>query len=184
MRALAARKTSLEETLPPVREFGAAVGFEVKVAALERDLCGRLAAIGKCQEGRASRSLLFIVGRPPARLDRMIAVGRGSILNDLIPAAGGRSLLADSPVTYPKSSLEAVLRLAPGAIVDMGGLAAATGVTAEHKRSVVWLWKTQSGIRAVAQKNVFAVAADIVCGPGPRVVEAAEAFAAMMYGDR
>jgi ABC-type Fe3+-hydroxamate transport system substrate-binding protein len=79
--------------------------------------------------------------------------------------------------------LEAVLRLAPDAIVDMGDMAATVGVTEEHKRSVVKLWQTQPGVRAVANKKVFAVAADIFAVPGPRVVEAAEAFANMLYGD-
>ena len=184
LRTLALRNTSLEETMRSVREIGAAIGLPEKGSALESDLRARLAAIGKRHAGQTPRSLLFIVGRTPARLDGMIAVGRGSFLNDLIRAAGGRNVLADSPVTYPKISLEAVLRLAPDAIVDMGDMAATTGVTEAHKRSVVRLWETQPGIRAVAQKKVFAVAADIFVVPGPRVVEAAEAFAAMLYGDR
>lgn len=180
---LALRNTSLEETLRSVREIGVAIGLAEKGSALESDLRARLAAIGRRHAGKTPRSLLFIVGRTPARLDGMIAVGRGSFLNDLIRAAGGRNVLADSPVTYPKISLEAVLRLAPDAIVDMGDMAATTGVTEQHKRSVVRLWETQPGIRAVARKKVFAVAADIFVVPGPRVVEAAEAFAAMLYGD-
>ena len=183
LRTLALRNTNLEETLRSVREIGAAIGLTEKGIAVERDMRARLAAIEKRHAGKPPRSLLFIVGRTPARLDGMIAVGRGSFLNDLIRAAGGRNVLSDSPVTYPKISLEAVLRLAPDAIVDMGDMAATTGVTEEHKRSVVRLWETQPGIRAVSQKKVFAVAADIFVVPGPRVVEAAEAFAAMLYGD-
>jgi iron complex transport system substrate-binding protein len=123
---------------------------------------------------------MFVVGRTPARLDGMIAVGRGSYLNELIRIAGGRNVLFDSPVTYPKISLEAVLRLAPDVIVDMGDMAATTGVTEAHRQSVVKLWETQPTVKAVTAKKVFAVAADIFVVPGPRVVEAAEAFAAML----
>jgi ABC-type Fe3+-hydroxamate transport system substrate-binding protein len=46
----------------------------------------------------------------------------------------------------------------------------------------VKLWEAQKAVRAVTQKNVFAVAADIFVVPGPRVTEAAEAFAAMLHG--
>jgi len=62
----------------------------------------------------------------------------------------------------------------------MGDMAETTGVTDAHKQSVVKLWETQQAVKAVAKKKVFAVAADIFVVPGPRVVEAAEAFAAMM----
>jgi iron complex transport system substrate-binding protein len=182
LRTLALRNTNLEETLHSIREIGAAIGVAEKGTALENSLRTRLAAIEKRHAGQAPRTLLFIVGRTPARLDGMIAVGRGSYLNDLIRMAGGRNVLFDSPVTYPKISLEAVLRLAPDAIVDMGDMAATVGVTEEHKRSVVKLWQTQPGVRAVTNKKVFAVAADIFVVPGPRVVEAAEAFANMLYG--
>lgn len=183
LRTLSLRNTNLEETLRSVMEIGAAIGLAEKGGALERDLRARLAEMEKRFAGKPPRSLLFIVGRTPGRLDGMIAVGRGSYLNDLIRAAGGRNVLADSPVTYPKISLEGVLRLAPDVIVDMGDMAATTGVTEAHKRGVVKLWETQPGIRAVARKRVFAVAADIFVVPGPRVVEAAEAFAAMMHGE-
>jgi iron complex transport system substrate-binding protein len=183
LRTLALRNTSLEETLHSISQIGTAIGAAEQGTALEKNLRARLAAIEKRHAGQSPRTLLFIVGRTPARLDGMIAVGRGSYLNDLIRMAGGRNVLFDSPVTYPKISLEAVLRLAPDAIVDMGDMAATVGVTEEHKRSVVKLWQTQPGVRAVANKKVFAVAADIFVVPGPRVVEAAEAFANMLYGD-
>lgn len=180
VRTLALRNTNLEDTLGTVREIAAATGVPERGTALEMSIRAKLAALEKRSAGKTPRTLLFVVGRTPGRLDGMIAVGRGSFLNELIRIAGGKNVLADSPVTYPKISLEAVLRLAPDVIVDMGDMAVTTGVTEEHKRSVVKLWEAQPGIRAVAAKKVFAVAADIFVVPGPRVPEAAEAFAAML----
>ena len=81
--------------------------------------------------------------------------------------------LADSAVAYPRISLEGVLRMAPDVIVDMGDMAETVGVTEAHKESVRRLW---GDVKA----RVFPVAADIFVVPGPRVVEAAEAFAEMM----
>ncbi|MFN0102919.1 MAG: ABC transporter substrate-binding protein [Bryobacteraceae bacterium] len=185
IRTLALRNTNLEETLRSAREIGAAVGMEAEGAGLERSIRAKLAAIEKRSAGKAPRTLLFIVGRTPGRLDGMIAVGKGSFLNEVIRIAGGKNVLFDSPVTYPRISMEAVLRLAPDVIVDMGDMAVTTGVTEEHKRSVVRLWEPQRAVRAVSRKKVFAVAADIFVVPGPRVVEAAEAFAAMLLeGER
>jgi len=177
---LALRNTTLEETLRSATQIGEAIGMAREGARLERTLREKLSAIEKRNAGKKPRTLLFIVGRTPGRLDGMIAVGRGSFLNEVIRIAGGRNVLFDSTVAYPRISLEAVIRLDPDVIVDMGDMAATTGVTEEHKRSVVELWRARKGIRAAAEHRVFAVAADIFVVPGPRVTEAAEAFAAMM----
>ncbi len=177
---LALRNTSLEDTMQSIRSIGEAAGLASAGLALQQSIRAKLGALEKRSAGKPTRTLLFVVGRTPARLDGMIAVGRGSFLNDLIRIAGGRNILFDSPVTYPKISLEAVLRLTPDVIVDMGDMAATTGVTEGHRLSVIKLWETHPEVKAVASKKVFAVAADIFVVPGPRVVEAAEAFAAML----
>ena len=177
---LALRNTSLEDTLATAREVGRALGIPEKGVELEKSMRARLAAIEKRTAGKERRSLMFIVGRTPGRLDGIIAVGKGSFLNELIRIAGGRNVLADSPVTYPRVSLEGVMRLDPDVIVDMGDMAVTTGVTESHKNSVVNLWMAQPGIRAASRKSVFAVAADIFVVPGPRVAEAAEEFARML----
>lgn len=173
--------TSLNDTLATIRQIGAKLGIAGKATALEADLRARLDALRKQSAGLQPRKILFIVGRTPGRLDGMIAVGKGSFLNELMVIAGGRNVLADSPVTYPRISLEAVLRLNPDVIVDMGDMAETTGVTDAHKQSVVALWRQNPALLAVKQKRVFAVAADIFVVPGPRLVEAAQAFFEMMH---
>ncbi|MEP7365702.1 MAG: helical backbone metal receptor [Acidobacteriota bacterium] len=177
---LALRNTTLEETLVSAMQIGNAIGMPQAGAKLERDLRGKLAAIEKKYSGKP-RTLLFVVGRTPGRLDGMIAVGSGSYLNDLIRIAGGKNVLFDSKVAYPRISLESIIRLDPDVIVDMGDMAETVGVTEEHKRSVVKLWESQNAVRAAAERHVFAVAADIFVVPGPRVTQAAEAFATMMH---
>lgn len=176
IRTLAVKNTTLEETLRSITEIGAAAGVGERAAALERKIRGELAAMEKRHAGQAPKKLLFVIGRTPGRLDGLIAVGKGSYLNELMRAAGGRNVLADSPVAYPKISLEGVLRLAPDVIVDMGEMAATVGVTEAQKRAVERLWRERTGVKA----KVVAVAADIFVVPGPRVAEAAAAFEAML----
>ncbi len=182
VRTLALRNTSLEDTLRTVREVGSAVGLESEGVAMEARIRAELAAIEKRTASQPKRTLLFVVGRTPGRLDGMVAVGKGSFLNELIRIAGGQNVLFDSPVTYPKISIEGVMRLTPDVIVDMGDMAVTTGVTESHIKSVVKLWEAKQGIDAAKNKKVFAVAADIFVVPGPRVAEAAEAFAKMLHG--
>jgi len=177
---LAVRNTTLEDMLTSIRQIGDAVGLADNGVRLQRDLRARLAAVSQRAEGQPRRTLLFVVGRTPGRLDGMIAVGKGSMTYEIIRIAGGRNILDDSPVAYPRISLEGVLRLNPDVIVDMGDMAVTKGVTRQHMDSVVRLWEAQSGVRAAKEKSVHAVAADIFVVPGPRVVEAAEAFARML----
>ena len=179
---LALRNTNLEDTFKSIRDMAAATGLDRRGVELEHEMRAKLTAIEKRAAGKPRRSLLFVVGRSPGRLDGMIAVGKGSFLNEIIRIAGGQNVLADSPVAYPRISLEAVLRMNPDVIVDMGDMAETIGVTERHKAAVVKLWGAQSGLRAVVRKNVFAVAADIFVVPGPRVTEAAEAFSQMLFG--
>ncbi len=148
-----------------------------------RDLQARISTALKQVEvtamPRQRRSVLFIVGRTPGRLDGMVAVGKGSYLNELIAMAGGRNLLADSVVAYPKVSLESIVRLKPDVIIDMGDMADTVGVTEAHKQSVEALWKGRPDIPS----RVHAVASDIFVVPGPRMVDAAREFFRLIQGE-
>ena len=182
LRVLPLRNNTLEEVMKSMRELGAALEIPASAVLLEQSIRARLKKLENASLGKKPVSMLFVVGRTPGKLDGMVVVGKGSFLNELIRVAGGRNVMADSPVTYPKISIEAVLRLDPDVIVDMGDMAETTGVTETHKLAVVQLWKDQPGIRAARQGRVFAVAADIFVVPGPRVSEAAEAFSRMLHG--
>ncbi len=182
LRVLSLRNNTLEEVMKSMRELGAALEIPASAMLLEQSIRARLKKLENVSLGKKPVSMLFVVGRTPGKLDGMVVVGKGSFLNELIRVAGGRNVMADSPVTYPKISIEAVLRLDPDVIVDMGDMAETTGVTETHKLGVVQLWKDQPGIRAARQGRVFAVAADIFVVPGPRVGEAAEAFSRMLHG--
>ena len=138
--------TSLEDTFTSIREVGAALGMTAEAAKLEQSIRGRLAALRGATSGQPRKSLLFVVGRTPGRLEGLVAVGKGSFLNELITIAGGRNPLADSPVTYPTISVEAVLRIDPDVIVDMGDMAETVGVTEAHKQDVVKLWQRQADL--------------------------------------
>ena len=177
---LALRNTTLEETFTSIQRIGDALGLASEGARTVRNLRARLRAIETRQRSKPRRTMLFFVGRTPGRLDGMIAVGGGSYLNELIRVAGGRNILDDSKVSYPRLSLEGVIRLNPDVIVDMGEMSQTKGVTEARKRAVIRLWEGHRAIRAVTQHTVFAVADDIFVVPGPRVVDAAEAFAAML----
>jgi iron complex transport system substrate-binding protein len=167
----------LESMFAGIRALASRCGVLERGAKLEAEIRARLDAVRQRTSAQPRRSLVFIVGRTPGRLDGLIAVGKGSYLNELIAIAGGVNALAGSALPYLKVSLESVIGLNPDVLVDMGDMAETVGVTEAHKQEVVALWRQRAPLKA----RVYAVASDIFVVPGPRVAEAAEAFARMLH---
>lgn len=164
-----------------IQRIGAAAGVPDRAAALCAEIRGGLDQIRRRLAQLPRRRILFVVGHTPGRLENLIAAGRGSYLDQVIELAGAANIFRDAVATYPKVSIEQVLARNPEVIVDMGEMAQTTGVTEQQKRAVVALWNRYPVLAAVKQRRVFAVASDIFVVPGPRVVEAARAFAQMAH---
>ena len=94
-----------------IEAIGAGCGVSDRAAQLVSQMRSRLEGIRQRTAGAPRRSLVFIVGRTPNSLDGLVAVGKGSYLNELIQIAGGVNALAGTAVPYPKVSLEALLSL-------------------------------------------------------------------------
>jgi len=171
----------LDSTLTSIRTIGNATGTSARANSLAISIRKQLDGIRARTSALPRRTLLFIVGRTPGRLEGIVAVGKGSYLNNLMDIAGGRNVLADSVAPYPKISLETIIGRDPDVIVDMGDMANTTEVTEEHRKSVVALWHSQTSLKSVKYGRVFAVASDIFVVPGPRMVDAALAFARMLH---
>jgi iron complex transport system substrate-binding protein len=174
------RHGNLDSVFATITDIGARCGVPDRAAKLNGEIRARLDAIRGRTSGRPRRSLVFIVGRSPGTLDNLIAVGKGSYLNELIEIAGGANALARTAMPYPKVSLESMIGVNPDVLVDMGDMAETLRVTEEHKRGVVALWSRYPALNAVQHGRVFAVASDIFVVPGPRVADAAEAFEKML----
>ncbi|MFN3324704.1 MAG: ABC transporter substrate-binding protein [Bryobacteraceae bacterium] len=173
------------DTIPKIHDsitkIGAAAGVPESAAKLNARIRSQLDEIRRKTAALPRRRLMFIVGRTPGTLDGLVAVGKASYLTEVMEAAGGVNVFAEAATAYPKISLEEVLSRNPDVIVDMGDMAKTVAVSEEHKRSVVELWRRYQVLKAVKQDRVFAVAADIFVVPGPRVIDAALAFARMLH---
>ncbi|HUQ42298.1 MAG TPA: cobalamin-binding protein [Candidatus Limnocylindrales bacterium] len=101
-------------------------------------------------------------------------VGPGSYIQDLIELAGGRNVASSAGSAYPQISLEEIVRSDPEVIV-LGD--ADYGTTVEQ----VGARTGWSGITAVKNKRVYPIADSLVSRPGPRVAEAATAYAKLLH---
>ena len=177
-------KGDLRQNLDSILSIGKAAGVEPAARALITRIEGRLAALRSKNTGRNPRSVVFIVGRNPGELQGLVVVGAGSYLSELLEIAGGKNVFADSKQAYVKISLESLLRRNPDVLIDMGEMADTTGVTEMAKQKVINLWAARPTLTAVREGRVYAVASDIFVVPGPRMVDAAEAFAKLLHPER
>ena len=159
----------------------AATGTEQRAAQLRESIREGLSKVQSSVSGLPRIRMMFVIGRSPDRLDGLVVAGRASYLNEAIEIAGGENVFKDAKAAYPEVSLEEVMARNPEVIVDMGDMSDTVGVTEQHKRHVVALWERIPTLAAVKQHRVFAVASDIYVVPGPRVIDAAKAFAEMLH---
>jgi len=163
------------------RIVGQATGTVEQAVKLTSSVQRQLEAIRTRAAPLKRTRMMFVVGRTPNRLDGLIVVGQASYLNEIIALAGGENVFRDAVASYPEVSLEEVLARNPDVIVDMGDMADTVGVKEAHKREVTSLLARLTSVAAVRQHRVYAVASDVYVVPGPRVVEAAKAFFAMLH---
>jgi iron complex transport system substrate-binding protein len=163
------------------RVVGEAAGAPAAAARLAEGVRAQLDEIRARTARRTPARMAFVVGRSPNRLDGLVVVGRGAWLNEIIEMSGGVNVFLDAVAPYPAVSLEAVMARNPQVIVDMGDMSDTVGVTETHKRAIVSLWSRLATLDAVRQGRVYAVASDIYVVPGPRVVDAARSFLAMLH---
>jgi iron complex transport system substrate-binding protein len=105
---------------------------------------------------------------------KIFTVGPGSYIHDLIGIAGGQNIAARATSAYPQLSAEEILRGDPEIIV-----LADADYSAKPEQVVArsgW-----SAITAVKNKRIVGIAPNLINRPGPRVGEAAEAYARLVH---
>jgi iron complex transport system substrate-binding protein len=105
---------------------------------------------------------------------KIFTVGPGSYIADLIEIAGGLNIAAKATSAYPQLSAEEILRADPEVIV----LAAAEYSAKPDQVSARAGW---SVISAVKNKRIGTIAPNLINRPGPRVGEAADAYARIVH---
>jgi len=105
---------------------------------------------------------------------KIFTVGPGSYINDLIEIAGGANVAARASSAYPQLSAEEILRSDPEIIVLAAD--AYSSKPADVVARPGW-----SIIAAVKGNRIFTIDPNLINRPGPRVGEAAEAYAKLVH---
>jgi iron complex transport system substrate-binding protein len=161
---------NMRQVIDTVATLGRVCGLPEKGRALSKELSKRVDRIvEKTRPRRRPLVLLQINVRP------IMSVNRNTYLHDLILLAGGRNMTQDSPITYPRISLEEVIRRKPEVIVissmERGGR------FEEARRE----WLKWTSIPAAKNKRVHLIDSDLIDRPSTRIVEGLEAMARILH---
>ena len=105
----------------------------------------------------------------------MVTVGKGTLADDLIRLAGGRSISENESVSYPVYSIETVLLKAPEIIIM---------TSMDSKKNSPYLvkkWESWKSIPAVRTNRIYVIDSNLVDRPTPRIVEGLEAMLRLIH---
>lgn len=135
-------------------------------------MAARLEQVRSRLAGATTRPLVFFqIDAAP-----IVSAGRGTFIDELITLAGGVNLVSrDGASGYPKFGWEDVLRLQPEVVIvaSMAGGHSDADLTAG--------WRRWPQLPAVRQQRLHVLPADLIDRPTPRLIEALEAFAALIH---
>lgn len=161
---------TVDEVADNVELVGRITGAVKEAEALAGDIRSRIDAVRQrvAETAVGERPSVFWV------LDSMLwTVGPGSFVHDLITVAGGENVAASSGQAYCQFSMESLLAADPDVIImPIIDPAAADALAANEG------WES---LTAVKEGRVHMIDPDIVSRPGPRIAEAIERVAAILY---
>jgi len=160
------------EVIETIVGIGRLCGVVDKALPLADELSARVDGIVAKTAG-LDRPLVFLqVNAKP-----IMTVNGNTFSSDLIRLAGGRNMADREPITYPRISLEEVVRQEPEVIIissmERGG---------EFER-VKEQWLSLKMIPAAKTGRVHLVDSDLIDRPSPRVVEGLELLARRIHPD-
>lgn len=143
---------------------GAAVGLEPAARAASDSVAATIAAVAASSAPTQRPTLFWHIWDAP-----VITIGAGSYLDELVEAAGGRSIFHDLPAASPQVALEEIVRRDP--MYVLAGPARAERI----RTSAAW-----QAVRAVREGRILVVDTALVGKPGVRMGEAAVHLRALL----
>lgn len=159
----------LEDVLETLRHLGNVTGERERAEALVGSLQARIERVVERTRHLPRPRVLLVIQRDP-----LIVAGRGAFLTDLVEKAGGHSITADAEREWTLYSIESVLARAPEVLV----LPSREGGS---RRLADLPWPALASTPALRNRRVYAINADLLMRPGPRLVEGLEELARVLH---
>ena len=161
---------NVREVIGTIAALGRVCGLPKRGSALSRKLTMRVDHIIK-KTRLHDKPLVFL----QINVKPIMTVNRHTFHHDLIRIAGGINMTGDEPITYPRISLEEVIRRRPDVILissmERGG--------SFERARLDWLkWPS---IPAAKNGRVYLMDSDLIDRPSPRIIGGLEAMARLIH---
>ena len=156
--------------LGTIKNIGDVVGREKESRRLIKELIDKRENMITLTRSLSKPKVFFQVGDVP-----LITVGKGTLADDLIRLAGGRSISENELVSYPSYGIETILARAPEIIIM---------TSMESKKdhmNLVKKWQNWKSIPAVKMNAIYVIDSNLVDRPTPRIAEGLEALARIIH---
>ena len=153
-----------------IKNIGDVVGREKESRKMVKEMVKKTENIITLTQSLSRPKVFFQLGDAP-----MVTVGKGTLANDLIRLAGGRSISENEPTSYPVYSIETVLLKAPEIIIM---------TSMDSKKNTPQLikkWESWKSIPAVRMSMIYVIDSNLVDRPTPRIVEGLEALVRIIH---
>jgi len=158
------------EILNAIESVGDLCGIANRARLRVASLRQRLERVTEAVRGGGKPLVFLVINVKP-----LMSVNRNTTHHDIIELAGGRNLAEDQPITYPRLSLEEVIRKGPEVII-----VSSMGRSEEHERARrEWFqWDT---IPAVRKGYVYLINSDLIDRAAARIIDGLEEMAKLIH---
>lgn len=167
----------LADVTSTLREVGTRVGAAERAGTLAVIINRRIDVLRKRFATGPRPRTLVVIGRDAFALRGIYASGGVGFIHDMIVAAGGDNVFADTKREAVQATSELILARAPEIILELRG----DPVDAATQAKEVQTWDTLASVPAVRNKRVRIIADERTVIPGPRVAEAVELLAGVLH---
>jgi iron complex transport system substrate-binding protein len=161
---------NVEDAVSTIDKIGDLCGVSERAHQLTDKLKKRLEAVQNAVASKKKPVVFLQINVSP-----IMTVNRNTFHNDLIRLAGGINMAADEAITYPRISLEEVIKKKPDIIIissmEIGG---------EFERAKKE-WMKWTSIPAVKNNRVYLIDSDIIDRPSQRIIDGLEAMARLIH---
>ena len=170
---------SIEGVIESFKTIGTRCGVPKKGEQIAKKLSDRLDRLREKTAKLTPPRTLVCVGRTlgSGRLEDLCVAGSNPFFNEALSAAGGKNVMADSPVAFPMISVEGILQTDPEVILDM---APAAIESKEERQKSMDDWHSVD-VQAVRDHRVYLLAEDYALIPGPRFILLLEKLAELLH---
>jgi len=160
----------VRQAIETISTVGLVCGLPERAQQISGQLTKRVNRVVEITSAR-EKPLVFL----QINIQPIMTVNRNTVHHDLIRLAGGENMAADEPVTYPRISLEEVIRRKPEVIL----ISSMEREGRFEKARQDWLQWTS--IPAVQKGRVHLIDSDLIDRASPRVVDGLEIMAKLLH---